>query len=86
VSTGTKWERRRGAPSEWDAALKKKFVNRRAASAWALREAFAEGPIAIPPNPELVAEIGAHQYVHRSDGRIILEEKASLALRVSACK
>lgn len=71
-----------GAPSEWDPALKKKFVNRRAASAWALRDAFAEGRIAIPPNPELVAEILAHQYVHRPDGRIILESKDEMRSRL----
>jgi len=71
-----------GAPSEWDPTLSKKFVNRRAASAWALRDAFAEGRVAIPPNPELVAEVLAHQYVHRPDGKIILESKDELRSRL----
>jgi hypothetical protein len=71
-----------GSPSEWDAALNKKFVNRRAATAWALREAFAGGRVAIPPDPELVAEVLAVQYVHRPDGKIILEAKDELRSRL----
>jgi hypothetical protein len=71
-----------GAPSPWDRHLQKTFANRRAAAAWALREAFATGRVAIPPDPELVAELLAHQYVHRPDGRIILESKAELRSRL----
>jgi hypothetical protein len=69
-----------GAPVAWDDD--KKFVNRRASAAWALRDRFAAGRIAIPPDPELVAEILATQYVHRADGKILLEEKAALRSRL----
>ncbi len=69
-----------GAPVAWDDD--KKFVNRRASAAWALRDAFTAGRVAIPPDAELVAEILAHNYVHRGDGKIILEEKAALRSRL----
>ena len=39
--------------------------------------------VAIPPSPELAAEILAHQYFHRpADGRIILEGKDELRSRL----
>lgn len=71
-----------GAASEWDAERNRKFVNRRAALAWAVRNALLDGTAAVPPDPELRAEALAHTYSHRADGRILLESKDSLRSRL----
>lgn len=61
-----------------------KFSNRRAEFHWRMREALdpeAEIPLAICPDPELLADLTAPRYTVKSNG-IVVEPKADIKKRI----
>ena len=57
------------------------FANVRAEGFWRLRELFASGRIAIPPDNQLIGELAALRYSYDSQGRILVESKDSMRQR-----
>jgi hypothetical protein len=61
-----------------------KFSNKRAELHWRMREALdpeAEIPMALPPDPELLADLTAPRYTVKSNG-IVVEPKADIKKRI----
>lgn len=61
-----------------------KFANRRAEFHWRMREALdpeAEVPLALPPDPELLADLTAPRWSLKSNG-IVVEPKADIKKRI----
>jgi hypothetical protein len=61
-----------------------KFSNRRAEFHWRMREALdpeAEVPAALPPDPELLADLTAPRWALKSNG-IVVEPKADIKKRI----
>lgn len=61
-----------------------KFSNKRAELHWRMREALdpdAEIPMALPPDPELTADLTAPRYTVKSNG-IVVEPKADIKKRI----
>lgn len=61
-----------------------KFSNRRAEIHWRMREALdpeAPIPMALPPDPELAADLTAPRYMVKSNG-IVVEPKADIKKRI----
>ena len=61
-----------------------KFTNRRAEFHWRMREALdpeAEVPMALPPDPELLADLTAPRWTVKSNG-IVVEPKADIKKRI----
>lgn len=63
------------------ARQKEVFANLRAEGYWQLRELFAAGEIAIPPDQQLVGELVSLRYKHDSRGRVLLERKEDMRKR-----
>ncbi len=63
------------------ARQKEVFANLRAEGYWRLRERFAAGDIAIPPDQQLMGELAALRYSYDSQGRILLESKDAMRQR-----
>ena len=63
------------------ARQKEIFANLRAEGYWRLRELFAAGEIAIPPDQQLVGELVSLRYQHDSRGRVLLERKEDMRKR-----
>ena len=63
------------------ARQKEVFANLRAEGYWRLRELFANGEIAIPPDQQLVGELVSLRYHHDSRGRVLLERKEDMRKR-----
>ena len=57
------------------------FANLRAEGYWRLRELFAAGEIAIPPDQQLVGELVSLRYHVDSRGRTLLEKKEDMRKR-----
>ena len=71
----------RGINVAQSARQKEVFANLRAEGYWRLRELFAAGEIAIPPDPQLVGELVSLRYHHDSRGRVLLERKEDMRKR-----
>ncbi len=63
------------------ARQKEVFANLRAEGYWRLRELFAAGEIAIPPDQQLVSELVSLRYHVDSRGRTLLERKEDMRKR-----
>ena len=63
------------------ARQKEVFANLRAEGYWRLRELFAAGEIAIPPDQQLVSELVSLRYHVDSRGRTLLEKKEDMRKR-----
>ena len=63
------------------ARQKEVFANLRAEGYWRLRELFAAGEIAIPPDRQLVGELVSLRYHLDSRGRTLLERKEDMRKR-----
>jgi hypothetical protein len=59
-----------------------RFANRRAAAYWHLRELLEQGRIALPPDKELHDELSATQWKVNSGGRVLIEDKEGLTVRL----
>ena len=57
-------------------------ANLRAELFWQLREALEKGELALPEDPDLLAEFSALRFEYTADGKIRLEEKAQTKRRV----
>lgn len=71
----------RGVNVAQAARQKEVFANLRAEGYWRLRELFAAGEIAIPPDQQLVGELVSLRYHHDSRGRVLLERKEDMRKR-----
>ena len=71
----------RGINVAQSARQKEVFANLRAEGYWRLRELFAAGEIAIPPDQQLVGELVSLRYHHDSRGRVLLERKEDMRKR-----
>ena len=71
----------RGINVAQSARQKDVFANLRAEGYWRLRELFAAGEIAIPPDQQLVGELVSLRYHHDSRGRVLLERKEDMRKR-----
>ena len=61
-----------------------KFANRRAEFYWRMREALdpeADVPLALPPDPEITADLTAARWSLKSNG-IVIEPKADIKKRI----
>lgn len=61
------------------------FVNLRAFLWWLVREALdpdGDDPLALPPDDELTGDLTAPTWSYRSDGKILIESKDDLRLRL----
>jgi len=68
-----------------DLSGERKFVNMRAYCYWAIRDALDpkyNSELALPPDSDLTEELTNIRYKTRSDGKIILEPKEDLKLRL----
>ena len=71
----------RGINVAQSARQKEVFANLRAEGYCRLRELFAAGEIAIPPDRQLVGELVSLRYHHDSRGRVLLERKEDMRKR-----
>ena len=60
---------------------KKIFGNLRAEGYWRIRELFAAGEIAIPPDQQLMGELAALTYKYDSQGSLLMDSKEDLRKR-----
>ena len=71
----------RGVNVAHSARQKEVFANLRAEGYWRLRELFAAGEIAIPPDQQLMSELVALRYGYDGQGRVLLESKEDMRKR-----
>ena len=57
------------------------FANMRAEGYWRLRDLFAAGEIAIPPDQQLIGELASIRYGHDSKGHIKIDSKDEMRKR-----
>lgn len=75
------WEQVYGLNMSSSAIAKDEFINLRAELAFALRDKFMNGEIAIPDDDDLKAELSDIQYGISSDGRRYIEKKEDIKKR-----
>lgn len=61
---------------------KERFLNRRAETWWAIREALQRGEISLPPDDQLAADLTNIKYTYTSKGQIKLESKDDVKKRL----
>ena len=71
----------RGVNVAHAARQKEVFANLRAEGYWRLRELFAAGELAIPPDQQLMGELAALNYSFDSQGRMLMESKEEMKKR-----